>query len=147
MHRPLFFIICTDDENEAYNMAIEKLDSLTESYEIDWYQGIKESKRWSELEQYESVDFDKVKTELERLVKSTEKESKKWIMQGIKEFEKNMLNDALTSFRLATSSTSSYVFDLSDWSYDFVHTLDDLNKVIKYIENKKTMVVGFDVHY
>jgi len=106
-----------DSAKEANDEAIDLIENtlITEGGGFDWSQSIKVSKRWPEYEKYDQpLNADLVKKEIDELLKTTIKESHKWIDRGLKELkekgDKN-LGWTVCNFSLAGGNTIAHIFD------------------------------------
>ena len=148
MHKPLFFIGHGEDLHLQASSCLD--ERLHPASSIDWYQGIKDSGRWSEeyLRFDKIQDFESSEKILRRLLDQSEKSSKDWIQKGIEKLDSDF-ESALIDFHIGASDSPCHIFDLTNWGYDFVHSNKGLDEIVKYAKKQKQelSVVGFDVHY
>ncbi len=168
MHKPIGILAEGEHKIAAQINCTEFLDKNAERGEwIDWYQGIKESRRW-DLNKYvdtpimiiengeERWDNRKSNELIREFIKYSQEAFKRWYDMGQELIEKNgfkkELGHTADYFRYAGDNMSCWLFDNTGWSGGGgVRDIQTYNKIKKWIleenKGKNYWLCLYDIHY
>lgn len=150
LHKPIFILIEGVNQKEAKENAKEFIEDKLIDGSFDWFQGIKESQRWPELEKYEKPKLAKYEKKfIEELILRTQKEIHFWLDKGLQEIKEKgdkELGWTLVDFHIASGKTACSLFDSTNWSDgDGIRDKESLVAILK--DNPHLWLCGFDIHY
>ena len=167
MHKPIFFIVMAEHEEVAKELAErhiqERLIDLSGTWgtggsSYDWYQGIKESGRWPEYEDYDRPIKISMNTKalLRKLIRLTQTEYRYWKKEADKVYSESKFDGPAAIFYHAIGNPiNHFLFDLTDYSMgSAISSNASLDKLDEYLSKQQcddptrpAWLVGFDIHY
>ncbi len=157
MHKPIFILVNADgdiNETQAHEIAESFINEHLIGRSFDWHQGLKESQRWPDYEEFDTPKDASTKNSMQlitHMIKSAQNEILNFIELGQKELDQNGLSDlgnAAGYFSLAGGKTVGHIFDSTNWSCgSAIVDHASLKGFWETNEKSKIFLCGFDIHY
>lgn len=150
MHRVIGIITDAKDAEEADTKARAYLDQELDNNAswLDWYQGVKESGRWSLKESPDKpveLTTDFAKQKCRSFIEAAQRDFNEWYQTARQSLEKNgfaNLEETCSYFRIACSGMSVWLFDDTDYSKSYIRDFEMLDKIINHSMQSGPKVKG-----